>query len=56
MLFTSLRIWPVFQKQKLATLNLFEAFDFDGSGALDSKELTSLYNDQGVFVTEDEIR
>lgn len=35
---------PAEIKQKLATINLFEAFDADGSGALDSNELTDLYN------------
>lgn len=40
----------------MATINLFEKFDADGSGALDSEELTALYNDMGVAVTEDEIK
>lgn len=31
-------------KQKLSNINLFEKFDVDGSGTLDSHELTSLYN------------
>jgi hypothetical protein len=43
-------------KQKIATVNLFEAFDLDGSGALDSRELCQLYNEQGIHVTEDEIK
>ena len=43
-------------QQKLATINLFELFDFDGSGALHSAELCSLYNDMGIMVTEDEIK
>ena len=42
--------------QKLATINLFEKFDFDASGALDSMELTALYNDNGIKVTEEEIK
>ena len=42
--------------QKLATINLFEKFDADGSGALDVQELCILYNEQGIQVTEDEIR
>jgi len=43
-------------KQKLATINLFEKFDADGSGALDSEELKTLYNENGIMVTEDEIK
>ena len=35
---------------------MFETFDFDGSGALDAMELTALYNDNGVKVTEEEIK
>ena len=42
--------------QKLATINLFEKFDFDASGALDVMELTALYNENGIKITEDEIR
>lgn len=42
-------------KQKFATINLFEKFDADGSGALDPQELTILYNENGVKVTEEEI-
>jgi Ca2+-binding EF-hand superfamily protein len=43
-------------QQKLATINLFEKFDTDGSGALDVQELTVLYNDNGINVTEGEIK
>lgn len=43
-------------KQKLATINLFEIFDFDASGALDVYELTELYNQFGIRVSEDDIR
>jgi Ca2+-binding EF-hand superfamily protein len=43
-------------QQKLATINLFENFDFDGSGALDSMELTALYNENGVKLSEDEVK
>jgi Ca2+-binding EF-hand superfamily protein len=42
-------------QQNLRTLNLFEKFDADGSGALDSGELQILYNENGVMVTENEI-
>jgi len=40
----------------LATINLFEKFDADGSGALDADELTILYNENGVLVSEDDIK
>lgn len=43
-------------QQNIRTLNLFEKFDADGSGALDSDELRILYNEQGINVTEDEIK
>lgn len=43
-------------QQKLATINLFEKFDADGSGALDYQELAILYNENGVLVTESEIK
>jgi Ca2+-binding EF-hand superfamily protein len=36
---------------KQATKMLFSHFDYDGSGALDSKELAELYNQQGVPVS-----
>ena len=39
-------------QQKIAQINLFEKFDADGSGALDSNELTHLYRENGVAVTE----
>jgi len=35
---------------------LFEKFDFDASGALDVMELTALYNDNGIKITEEEIK
>lgn len=40
----------------MATINLFEKFDADGSGALDADELTILYNENGVLVSEDDIK
>lgn len=43
-------------KQKIASINLFEKFDVDGSGALDSQELTALFNENGIVVTEAEIK
>lgn len=43
-------------QQKLATIHLFEKFDADGSGALDYQELAELYNQNGVLVSEDEIK
>lgn len=43
-------------EQKLATINLFEKFDADGSGALDAQELTTLYNEQGINISEEEIK
>ena len=39
-----------------ATQKLFETFDFDGSGGLDSGELVELYNQYGVPCSEDEIK
>jgi len=36
--------------------NLFEKFDFDNSGALDSKELTALYKRNKINVTESDIQ
>jgi Ca2+-binding EF-hand superfamily protein len=36
---------PAEIQQNLRTLNLFEKFDADGSGALDADELTILYQD-----------
>lgn len=42
-------------QQNLRTLNLFQKFDADGSGALDSQELEILYNENGIMVTEEEI-
>lgn len=43
-------------RQKLATINLFEKFDTDGSGALDAEELKILFNENGVMVSEDDIK
>lgn len=43
-------------QQKLATINLFTKFDFDGSGALDVQELTALYNENGIKVDEDDVK
>ena len=34
---------------------LFEKFDFDHSGSLDSNELTELYNRNEVFLNEKDI-
>lgn len=42
--------------QKQNTSKLFKAFDADGSGALDSGELTILYNENGVNVLEEDIQ
>ena len=42
--------------QKVAILYLFEKFDVDGSGALDPQELAQLFNENGVAVTEEEIK
>lgn len=41
--------------QKLRTVNLFEKFDVDGNGSLDSGELTELYNKNNIMITQDEI-
>lgn len=35
---------------------MFETFDFDGSGALDTNELQELYTQYGVPVSEQEIQ
>ena len=35
---------------------MFEKFDADGSGALDPQELTILYNENGINVSEEEIK
>lgn len=43
-------------QQKMSIINLFEKFDADGSGALDYQELAVLYNDNGVPITEEEIK
>ena len=43
-------------QNNLRILNLFDKFDADDSGALDAQELTTLYNQNGVMVTEDEIK
>ena len=42
--------------QHLKIINLFEKFDADGSGALDYQELCALYNENGVPVTEADIK
>jgi len=36
-------------------LNLFETFDFDGSGALDPDELAELYRQNGIMIDESHI-
>jgi Ca2+-binding EF-hand superfamily protein len=41
--------------QNLRIINLFEKFDFDGSGALDPDELAPLYQSMGIFLGEPEI-
>lgn len=41
--------------QNLRILNLFEVFDYDGSGALDPDELAPLYQQFGILIGEDEI-
>ncbi len=38
------------------TKNLFDKFDFDHSGALDSQELTALYQRNDIDVTERDIQ
>ena len=43
---------PAEIEQNLRILNLFETFDFDGSGALDSDELAELYQQNGILIGE----
>lgn len=42
-------------QQNLRILNLFETFDSDGSGALDSDELVDLYQQNGIIIGTEEI-